>query len=115
MLDFPGKVITSIHGLGEEDRAARVHVGSRRGRPAEPPAGQFTGLNRGLFLAGARVTFKLELKVTRGPRGVNKWTAPGRGPSGSRARRPKKRPKTAREQPGKAPFVKCDQGIKLRF
>ena len=67
MLDFPGKVITSIHGLGEDDRAARVHVGSRRGRPAEPPAGQFTGLNRGLFLAGARVTFKLELKVTRGP------------------------------------------------
>ena len=61
--------------------------------------GQITGLNRGIFLAGAGVTFKLVLKVTRGPRGVKKWTAPARGPSGSRTVRPQKRPKTAREGP----------------
>ena len=82
--------------------------GSRQG-PRRAPAGLFTGLIRGIFLAGARVTFKLELKVARGPPGVKKWTAPGRGPSWSRAGRPK----TARELPGKAPFVKCDQGMGL--
>ena len=40
------------------------------------------------------ITFKLELKVTR----VTCGTA-------------KKRSTTARELPGKAPFVTCDQGI----
>ena len=84
----------------------RVPGGSRQG-PLRAPVGQITGLIRGIFLAGARVTFKLVLKVTRGPRGVKKWTVPGRGPSGSRV----VRPKTARELSGKAPFVKCDQGI----
>ena len=34
------------------------------------PTGQVTGLIRGLFLAGAQVTFELKLKVTRGPGGV---------------------------------------------
>ena len=46
----------------------RVPGGSQQG-PRRAPAGQYTGLIRGLFLAGARVTFKLELKVTRGPPG----------------------------------------------
>ena len=45
----------------------RIPAGARR-----TPAGQFTGLIRGLFIAGARVTFKLELKVTRTPRRVKK-------------------------------------------
>ena len=53
------------------------------------------------------ITFKLELKVALGPRGVKKWTAPSRGPSGSCAGRPK----NGQRLPGKAPFVKCDQGI----
>ena len=39
----------------------RVPGGSRQG-PLRAPAGQFTGLVRGLFIAVARVTFKLELK-----------------------------------------------------
>ena len=49
----------------------RVPDGCRQG-PHRTPAGQFTSLIRGLFIAGARITFKLELKVTRGPRGVKK-------------------------------------------
>ena len=49
----------------------RVPGGSRQ-RPRLAPVGQFTGLIRDLFIAGARVTFKLELKVTRGPREVKK-------------------------------------------
>ena len=44
------------------------------------PARQFTGLNRGIFLAGARVTLKLELKVTRDPRGVKKMKGTRSGP-----------------------------------
>ena len=59
---------------------------------------------RGIFLAGARVTFKLELKVTRG------WKN-GRHPVVVPCDTAKKRPITARELPGKAPFVKCEQGI----
>ena len=47
----------------------RVPGGSRQGA-RRAPGGQFTGLNRGIFLAGVGVTFKLEIKVTRGPRGV---------------------------------------------
>ena len=75
----------------------RFPGGSRQG-PRRAPAGLFTGLIRGLFLAGTRVTFKLKLKVTR----VKKWTAAGRGPSGSRAGRPKngqRQPGNAREGP----------------
>ena len=82
-------------------------VGSRQG-PRRTPAGQITGLNRGVFPAGARVTFKLVTRRTRG--GGGEWTAPGREPSVP-CGTAKKRPKTARELPGKAPFVKCDQGI----
>ena len=55
------------------------------------------------------ITFKLELNVALGPRGVKKWTAPSRGPSGSCAGRPK----NGQRLPGKAPFVKCDQGMGL--
>ena len=76
------------------------------------PGRSWQGPCRYIFLAGARVTFKLELIVTRGPRGVKKWTAPDRGPSGP-VRNGQKRPKTARKLPGKAPFVKCDQGMGL--
>ena len=88
----------------------RFPDGSRQG-PRRASAGQFTGLIRGLCLAGARVTFKLELKVTRVPRGVNKMdgtrSRSHRFPCGTA----KNGPKTARELPGKAPFVNCDQGI----
>ena len=56
-------------------------------RARRAPAGQFTGLIRGLFLAGARVIFKLVLKVTRGPRGMKKMDV------GTAKKRPK--------QPGK--------------
>ena len=42
----------------------RVPGGSRQG-PHRAPTGQITGLNRGIFLAGSRVTFRLELKVIR--------------------------------------------------
>ena len=64
----------------------RVPGGSRQ-EPCRAPAGQFTGPIRGLFIAGVRVTFKLELKVTRGPRGV------------TAKKRPKNSPGTAREGP----------------
>ena len=71
----------------------RVPSGSRQG-PRRAPAGQFTGLIRGLFIAGARVTFKLELKRTWGPRGVKKMddTRSGfhRVPCGTAKKRPKK-------------------------
>ena len=47
------------------------------------------------------ITFKLELKVTRGPRGVKTWTAPSRGPSGSRAGRPKNGQRQPENCPGR--------------
>ena len=72
--------------------------------PAEPLPGSSRGLIRGLFIAGARVTFKLELKVTRGPRGVKKIDGTR---SGSRPvlcgrdgqKKDKKSPGTTREGP----------------
>ena len=63
------------------------------------PCRQFTGLVRSLFIAGARDTFILELKVTRTCAGWKKWTPPGRGPTCSRAGRPKK----GQRQHGKYP------------
>ena len=87
----------------------RVPGGSRQG-PRRAPAGQFTGVNR-IFLAGARGTFRLVLKVTKGPRGVKKIDGTRSGSLRVPCGTAKKRPKTARELPGKAPFVKCDQGI----
>ena len=89
----------------------RVPGGSRQG-PRRAPAGQFTGLIRGLFIAGARATFKIELKVTRAPRGVQKKDGTRSGSHRVPCGKAKKRPKTARELPGKAPFVNCDQGIR---
>ena len=67
---------------------ARVPGGSWQG-PRRAPAGQIMGLNRGIFLAGARVTFKLELKVTRGPRGGEKMDGTRPGSLRSHAIRPK--------------------------
>ena len=81
-------------------KCPRVPGGSRQWL-RRTPARQITGLNYGIFLTGARVTFnmfKLELKVTFG-------VPPGP------VRDDQKWPKTARELPGKAPFVKCDRGI----
>ena len=75
-----------------------------------PPTPCRTGLIRGIFLAGARVTFELELKVTRGPRGLKNWTAGSfRVPCRTAKKTAKDSPGTARE----GPFVKCDQGMGL--
>ena len=86
----------------------RFSGGSRQGlRPA--PAGQFAGLIRGLFITGTRVTFKLELQLTRGQRGEkNGWHQGGvpPGPVGDGQKRPKT---TARELPGKTLLVNYDQ------
>ena len=55
------------------------------------PGGSRAVYGFGIFFA--RVTFKLELKVSRSPRGVKKMTARGRDPSGSLQ-------KAGREKPG---------------
>ena len=68
-------------------------------------------MKRDLFIVGARVPFMLEIKVTRGPRGVKKTDGTRSGSHRVPCVTVKKRPKTARELPGKAPFMNCDQGI----
>ena len=51
------------------------------------------------------------LKVTQGPHGGEKMDGTRSGSVRVPCGTAKKRPKTVRELPGKAPFVKCDQGI----
>ena len=76
----------------------RVPGGSRQG-PRRGTSGQITGQNRGIFLAGARGTFKLELNVTRGPSGVKKidgtWSGFPQVPCGTA--------KKGQKQPGNSP------------
>ena len=58
-----------MYGFDNNYQFTYVPGGSRQG-PRRAHAKQFTGLIRGIFLAGARVIFRLELKVTRGQKTV---------------------------------------------